>query len=149
MIIRVMPLEFRTDFDRSGAVSIPKDPLLHDLTCKFAEQAFVEQPNLAHGYAKVWVAAEVDQEENPVSVQGVIGYQLTPDITLLRALSPKALCSLTSRMSSFFSDNGARGMPVLVFVRPQEDPRQLCPDVEETLKAWKAVPANRWEARVK
>lgn len=149
MILRVLPLEFIRDFDRSGAVAIPKDAALHSLTCKFAEEAFIEQPNFAHGYARVWVAAEVDEEERPLSVQGVIGYQMTPDVTLLRALTPQALARLTSRLNSFYADNGARGSSVLVYVNPEEDPKQRCPDVDKTLKAWKATPAHRYQVRVR
>ena len=149
MIMRVIPLEFNRDFDRSGAVAVPKDALLHNLTCKFAEQALVDQPNLAHGYTKVWVAVEVDANEIPISVQGVVGYQMTPDITLLRALNPQAFSRLTSRVSSFMSDNGARGLKVLVYVNPEEDERQKCPNVDQSLRAWAAVPAHRWEVRVR
>lgn len=149
MIIRAIPLEFRTDFDRSGAVAMWKDPQLGMMVEQFSEQHFVDKPNLAHGYAKTWAAVEVDDNEKPLSVQGVIGYQNTPDITLCRALTPIAMKRLTERISSFFSDNGARGLPVLIYINPSEDERQKCPKVEESLAWWKAVPANRFAVQVR
>lgn len=149
MILRAVPLEFKTDFDRSGAVAMWKDPVLGRMVEQFSEQHFVDKPNFAHGYQKCWAAVEMDENERPLSIQGVIGYQNTPDITLCRTLSPQAMKRLTERISSFFSDNGARGFPVLIYINPEEDARQKCPKVEESLAWWKAVPANRFAVTVR
>lgn len=149
MILRAIPLEFHTSFDRSGAVAMWKDRELGLMVEQFSEKHFVDKPNYAHGYQKCWAAVEVDANEKPLSVQGVIGYQNTPDITLCRALTPIAMKRLTERISSYFSDNGARGFPVLIYINPNEDARQKCPRVEESLAWWKAVPANRFQVQVR
>lgn len=149
MILRAVPLEFHTNFDRSGAVAFPKDPALFRMVEQFSEEHLVDKPNYAHGYQKCWAAVEMDESEKPLSVQGVIGYQNTPDITLCRTLTPQAMKRLTERISSYFSDNGARGFPVLIYINPNEDERQKCPKVEESLAWWKAVPANRFQVQVR
>ena len=149
MILRAIPLDFRRDFDRSGAVAIPKDPELHRLLVKFAEEHLVDQPNYADDYLRVWAAVEMDENDKLVSVQGVLGYVMRPDVTLCRFLNAKALSKLFNRTNDFFADNGVRGLQVSVYVNPQEDPKQKCPNVEETLKAIGAVPAHRWMVTVK
>lgn len=149
MILRAIPLDFLTNFDRSGAVAMYKDKLIGNLAERFSEEEFIGKPNLAHGYAKVWAAVEFNAAEQPQAVQGLIGYQNTPDITLVRATTPQAMIVLTKRISAFFSDNGLRGMPILVHANPNEEPRYRCPKLDESLKAWKAEPANRFSVVVR
>lgn len=150
MILRAVPLEFHANFDRSGAVAFPKDPTLFRMVEQFSEEHLVDKPNYAHGYEKTWAAVEMDKSEKPVSVQGVIGFQRTPDITLLRCLTTQAMVRLTNRINSYFSDSfGARGFQILAYVNPDEDPRQRCPKVSESLMAWAATPANRFAITVR
>jgi hypothetical protein len=145
MKLQIVPLEFRRD---SQGHPVWKDERLYLMLEEFTANHLVDKPEYSD-YARVWLAVEVDDNEQPLSVQGVIGYVLQPDITLIRATNPGALIRLTSRISSFFSDNGAHGYPVLVYINPDENPKQKCPNVEETLQAWNAVPANRWQVRVR
>jgi hypothetical protein len=148
MIIRVIPLEFHRDFDRSGAVAMPRDPLLHNMLARFSEEHFVQQPNYAGDYQKVWVAAEVDKNEIPQAVHGVLGYCMRPDI-FCRFLNPQAMSKLYHRANDWFSDNGLRGSEVLLYINPEENPKQKCANVEESLNAVGAVPSNRWLVEVR
>jgi hypothetical protein len=136
---RVLPL----DFNSAGGYFMPKDPHLHRLAVQFAEKELAEMPNFSE-YARVWVSAEVDENEVPVSIHGAIGFVMRPDVVLCRALDRKAMVGLYLRTNSYLADNGARGYDTLVYINPDEAPEQKCAHQKETLEALKMKPANRW-----
>lgn len=139
MIIRAISL----DFLRAAGYAHPADPELHRLAVQFAKDNLAEMPDFSN-YNKVWVAAEVDQNERPVAVHGALGFTMRPDLTLARMLNPKAFAVLFKRAESFFSDNGGRGSEVLLRLNLEDSPETLCPHAADSLKAAKATPAHRW-----
>lgn len=145
MILRTVPL----DFNRAPGYAVPKDPALHKMLVEFSEKNLVQQPNFADDFLKVWVVAEFDENEKPLSVQGVGGYVMRPDVTLFRSLNERAMLTLYKRINGFLADAGCLGMEGLVYVNPNEQEKQRCPDVAGTLKVIKAVPANRWSVIVR
>lgn len=124
MAIRILPL----DFMGQGALLEPRDVKLHDATVDFCNRELAEGKNLNLAqFSKVWVGLQDDE------VKGVIGYVLRPDIPLLRATDPEVLRALGWRINGFFSDQGARGQEVFLYIG-NERPEQRCMDWRSALK---------------
>ena len=79
---------------------------------------------------------------------GILGFLQRPDVWI-RSDGPDTIARLAQRANAFFSDNGLRGFDVLIYVDPEEDPSQKCKDIQTTLAAFAARPANRWAVTVK
>jgi hypothetical protein len=144
MILKAIPL----DFNREMGYVIPKDPNLHKLAIQFANDELAEMPNFSE-YNRVWLACETDENDHPTSVQGALGFTMRPDITMCRFLNRSALITLYNRANAFFSDNGCRLSEALVYVNPDEKPEQKCPELEQSLAALGARPANRWAVKIR
>lgn len=141
---RVLPLIF----NRAGGYAMARDPELHRLAVDFAQKNLAAMPNYSE-YERVWLSVDVDAREKPLVVHGALGYIMRPDITLCRFLDPKAVVGLYNRANSHFSDQGAVGNEVFVYINPDEAPEQKCPQQEETLKALLAKPAHRWAVTIR
>lgn len=144
-MIRVLPL----DFLGQGAMLTPVDPKLHDMAVKYCDKELASPVNLAE-MSKVWVAVECDDNEQLVSVEGIMGYVLKPDVPVMRATNETALSMMGERLQSFFADNGCRGKEVLIHLCRNEKPEQRCPGWKNVLiTEQKAEPADRFIVRVK
>jgi hypothetical protein len=148
MKIRVFAVEF---YAQEG-ITYPKDKHLHDLCVAYAEQHLAQQINLGDfhdTYRKLWAACEVDADDKPVSVQGLLGMMPKLDIPLVRFTSQRAAKSLIDRANDYLHDQGARGTEVLVHVSSNDTEEQKCPQWAVWLKALGAVPADRYAITVK
>jgi len=125
----------------------PKFPELHDLAVDFCQRELTEDVNLSQ-YSKVFIAAETENDR-PVSVEGVTGYVMRPDISLFRAISARATAKLHHRWHTFFADSGILGQEVLLYLSSKETPEQRCASWEEQLKAAQAIPADRFLIKVR
>jgi hypothetical protein len=141
---RVIPLIF----NRAGGYAMPQDPHLHQLAVEFAHKHLAERPNFAD-FERVWLSADVDADGKPALVHGALAFIMRPDIVLARSLDQKAFVGLYQRAQSYFSDTGARGFEVFVYINPDEAPEQKCPQQAESLQAIQAKPANRWAVTVR
>lgn len=138
-MISIIPL----DFLGQGALLEPKDRKLHDAAYAYALKELSKGKELDFSkFAKVWVGLK-DSE-----VFGLSGYVLKPDIPLIRATDADVLSALVGRMNSFFSDNGARGQEVFIYIG-DEKPEQRCPEWRQVLKDWGAKSAQRFSAEVR
>lgn len=144
MSIKVFPL----DFLGQGALLQPKDGWLHDLTVDFCAQQVAGEVNLA-SFAKVFVAAELDDSEKPMKVEGVTGYVMRPDISLYRAITDRATVKLHHRWHTFFADNGILGQEVFLHLSSKDKPEQRCASWDQELKAAQAVVADRFIVKVR
>lgn len=142
-MIKVFPL----DFLGQGALLQPKDPWLHDLAVDYCARELASDVNLAT-FAKVFIAAEIDDSGKPMKVEGITGYGLRPDISLFRTTSDAATVKLHHRWHTFFADNGAIGEEVFIHISEKDTPEQRCANWDKELKAANAVPADRYLVRV-
>lgn len=126
----------------------PADTKLHDLAVEFCRRELKEDVNLSH-LAKVWVAAEEDENHQPIRILGVFGYVLKPDVPLCRAIHPQALRLLAERYNNYLADNGARGKETFIHIARGEKPEQKCQGWAETLKEWDAKLADRVTVKVR
>lgn len=137
--VKIFPL----DFMGQGALLQPKNQQLHDLIVDFCAREVIGDVNLAE-FAKVFAAAEVDDADRPINIEGVTGYVLRPDIALFRAVSARATSKLHHRWHTFFADSGIIGHQVFLHLNSKERPEQRCTNWEEELKAAKAELADRY-----
>ena len=144
MILRAVPL----DFSRDRGFAMPVDAELHRFAIDFAQKELAAIPNFSE-FAKVWVAVESDADGKPTAVRGALGFTMRPDFTLCRFLDRTTFVTLYNRADAYMADNGARGSEVLVYVNQNEAPEQKCPQQLESLKAVKAVPADRWVLKIR
>lgn len=144
-MIKVFPLDF---FPPNQALIQPKDQHLHDLAVEFCLREVNTEINLSN-YEKVYVAAEVDETQKPVKVEGVSGYVWRPDICLYRAISARATAKLHYRWHTYFADKGILGQQVLIHLDGKETPEQRCANWNNELMAAKAVPADRFLVEVR
>lgn len=137
------------DFTQQGAMLLPNDRKLHDLTVQFCEKELAEEANLSK-LQKVWVAVEMDNGDY-LQVLGVTGYVNKIDVPLFRCAgidSVKASTLLIARIRSFLEDNGLRGHEIFVHVSSKETPEQKCSRWKELLGYVKAKAADRWSVIV-
>jgi hypothetical protein len=134
----VFPLKFYGN----GGYYQPADPDLYALTQEFCKQHLVAQVDIPR-LKETWVAAEVDKDGKPQRVIGISGFVYRPDIPLFRSLKKKATKMLHDRMQAYFADNDMRGLPVFVFVSPNETTETKCEAAEESLAAFGSTPADR------
>lgn len=144
MILKAIPL----DFARQGGYAMPSDANLHRLAVKFAEKELAEIPNYSE-FARVWLACEVDDQDQATAVHGALGFCMRPDFTLARFLNRNAFVVLYNRANAYLADNGCRLSEGLVYVNPNEAPEQRCPDAEQSLQAVGARPADRWLIKIR
>lgn len=144
MSIKIFPL----DFLGQGALLQPKDQWLHDLTVDFCSREVAGDVNLAL-FAKVFVAAELDDSDKPTKVEGVTGYIMRPDISLYRAVTARATAKLHHRWHTFFADNGILGQEVFIHLSNKDTAEQRCNNWNNELMAAQAIPADRYLVKVR
>lgn len=138
-MIEVIPL----DFLGQGALLEPADPKLHDAAFQYCLRELRDGANLDFSkFAKVWVGRK-DGE-----VFGISGYVLRPDIPLFRSTDVDVLRALGRRMNDYFSDQGARGREVFLYIG-NEAPEQRCPEWRGMLKEFGAKSGRRVVFEVK
>ena len=138
---------FQLMFIERGGVFHPRDPHLHKLAVEFAERELVEKVNFPD-YRNVFVECIVDDNGNPVRVEGISTLQMVPDIGVFRSTTGRSAKLLIDRMRDYLCDNGAQGGKVFVYIAENETPEQRCPHYLEWLDAMKAKPAERYMATV-
>lgn len=142
---------FSVDFFVQGAITYPKDKHLHDLAVAYAEANLAKKVNLpefAGDYRKLWASCEVDENDVPVRVIGLLGMKFTPDVPLLRYTEEAAIEPLIERANGYLHDQGARGCEVLLHFE-KGTPESRCPRWKKWLKRVKAVNANRYSVTVR
>ena len=140
-----MKRAYRLEFKQENGQFVPRDPELMKMAEDFCKAQCARMPNF-HSYREVWVAVTL-LEGKMVSVCGVIGYGMRPDIGLCRFVDQGAAKVLIDRIDSHFHDNGWRGEDVLLHF-PSEDESQRCPEYREWFKAIGAKPAERFSIKV-
>lgn len=143
-MIKVFPL----DFLGQGALLQPKNEKLHDMAIEYCNRELAAEVDLSK-FAKVFVAAEVDESGAPVKVTGITGYGMRPDISLFRATSDAATVKLHHRWHTFFADNGCLDEEVLIHLSGKDTPEQRCSKWDKELEAAKAIPADRYLVKVR
>ncbi len=146
MRIQVIPV----DFMGQPPLIEPKDRELHDMAVDYCRCELSEMPSFER-LSKVWVAAEM-ADGKPISIIGICGYVLKPDIPVFRVSGPNAARAtkmLTDRLHDYFADQGLRGCEVFIHVSSKETPQQKCAKWQEGLKATDAQPADRYSVIVR
>jgi hypothetical protein len=124
MRIEVLPL----DFIGTGAMLEPADPKLHDLAVNYAQRELKDGDKLnLTKFAKSWVGLK---DGVPF---GLMGYVLKADVPLFRATDVDVLRVMGERLNNFFSDNGARGREVLLYLGDEPE-AQRCPKWRDAIK---------------
>jgi hypothetical protein len=140
-------LDFPLDFKSLDPV-IPADPKLYELALNYCSRELSSMPDLRI-YRKVWVAANVNENDAPVEVIGIQALQFVPDLPISRYSNSKAAKLLSRRVETYLADQGCRGIDVFVYISSAEKPEQRCGHWAEWLKIWKARPADRFLVRVR
>jgi hypothetical protein len=143
---------FAVDFYSNGGITYPKDKKLHDLCVAWCETALAKPVNLADfadPYRKLWAACEVDENDEPVRVEGMLGTLPRMDFPLVRFTSQRAAKALIDRANDHLHDQGFRGAEVFVFISSSETEEQRCPQWQDWLKAVGAYPAERYALTIK
>ena len=136
------------DFNRAAGYAMPCDRALHQMAVEFAQKDLAAIPDYS-GYTRVWVAAEVGEDEKPIAIEGALGFTMRPDFTLCRFKNKQALVTLYRRANAYLADNGCRGSEALVYVSSTEAPEQKCPQQKESLAALGALPADRYLVKIR
>jgi hypothetical protein len=144
MRIRVFALDFRIQ----DGMAVPADPNLHRLAVEFAEHELAAPVNFTD-FKKLWVACQVDDNEQPVHVEGLLGMVLRADFPMARFVSPGAAKKLIDRANDYLHDQGARGAEVFLFISSKEDDSQRCPQYQDWLRYVGAKPADRFAVTVR
>lgn len=144
MSVKVFPL----DFLGKDALLQPKWPKLHDLAIDFCARELVEEVNLAQ-FQKVFIAAEVDAQDEPQIVKGISGFLWRPDIALFRATCASATTKLHHRWHTHFADNGLMGNQVLIYLNGKETSEQRCANWNNEMMSAEAIPADRYLVKVR
>lgn len=142
MRIDIIPI----DFIGQGALLEPADAKLHDLAVNYCKRELQDgdKLNLAR-FAKVWVAISENE------VVGIAGFQYRLDIPVFRVSGDNAVRAtkmLSDRLRAHFQDLGYRGHEAFLHISQKESPEQRCTKWAESLKAVKAVPADRFSITI-
>jgi len=138
---------FHLDFLGKEALIQPRDQELHDMAVEFCAKELKGEVNLTN-YSHVWVACLVNHEGKRKKVVGITGWSLKVDISLFRSLDPQASLAMGKRINDHLNDSGCRGHEVFLHLSSHESPEQRCANFVDTLKAFKAKPADRWAIEV-
>jgi hypothetical protein len=114
---------------------------------KWADSNLAKLPNFAD-FPKTWIACELDDAGKPVKIEGVLWMVQVVDFPGFRYISSWAAKALKDRANDYLHDQGMRGCEVFVHIPENEPDEQRCPEWQEWLKAFGAVPADRYKITV-
>lgn len=145
-MITVFPLKFLGQ----GACLQPENQRLHDLTVNYVQRELLNGQDVNLSLLnQVFVAAEADEDDNPLTVHGVAGANLRIDIPLFRATTNEATVKLSRRLHSHLADIGYLGQEVFIHLSNKELPEQRCSGYDEAIALAKLKPADRFLVRVR
>jgi hypothetical protein len=141
---------FPLDFIGQPPMLEPKHRKLHDLAVQYvwANVQGGSEINLSL-FNKVFVCAEVDENNDPVAVHGVTGYGLRVDIPLFRSTNPVATAKLHKRLHQTLADQGMLGQEVFIHISGKESEDQRWSSWHTELEKAGATPADRYKVVVK
>jgi hypothetical protein len=136
------------EFREQGGMFIPKDPELHQLAVRYAEQNLAQKVNFTD-FRNVWVASEVNSAGRPSRIMGTLGMVMKADFPLVRFTDNAAVVKLVNRSRSYLQDNfSARGQEAFIYIADKEDESQRCPKWKKWLQVFKAEPAERYRVTI-
>jgi hypothetical protein len=139
---------FMLEFREQGGMFIPKDPELHKLAVRYAEQNLAQKVNFTE-FRNVWVTCEVNSVQRPVRVLGLLGMVMKADFPLVRFTDNSAPVKSVTRARSYLQDNfSARGQEAFIYIADKEDDSQRCPRWERWLTVFGCEKAERYRITI-
>jgi hypothetical protein len=141
-MIEIIPI----DFLGQGALLEPADREIHDKAVEYCRRELQngDELNLAK-FTKCWVLLE-DGEAS-----GIFGWVWRIDIPVFRVTGKRVdykTQKCIDRLREYFTDQGSRGAEVFIHLSSKERPEQKCEKWKESLAYAKAVPSDRYSAKI-